>query len=124
MQESKHEYSNFVTPPDFVQEAKHSVLLIDATQDEVQNLAYFCKTVPVYFNIYLFHTGMADTEWLAEVRDQVDAVVVNTVPTEFSMVKDVIAELPKAWHYGEKTIRNSKKLQDAVEYFAKYVQNS
>lgn len=114
-------YSNFVTPPDFVDERKHTVLLVDVFDDQVQTLARFCKHTSVEFNVYLYNANMEDMNWFSQAVDRADAIIVNAVPNAFSALKELIAQSPKACYYGtERELKNSRRINNPIDYFIEY----
>lgn len=113
--------SNIITPPDFINDGSHSVLMIDPVQAEVEAVALYCSSVDVVFNIYVYLAEMNDTEWLVNVLPRVDAVIINTVPNGISGIKDKIAVQPNAYYYGPKRfLMNPKQVKNTIEYFAEY----
>ena len=78
MQTVNQEYSNFVTPPDFVNEKKPNVLLIDVPAQHIQSLGMYLMTCECYFNIYLYNHEMGVPEWFGDARNRADAIIVNT----------------------------------------------
>ena len=57
-------YSNFITPPDIVDDDKHSILLIDVAQDDVLKIAAWCSQSTKEYNVYLYNCEMNDKDWL------------------------------------------------------------
>jgi hypothetical protein len=112
------QYSNFVTPPDFVEDPHTSVLIIDADWADIEDIALWCKTAPKSYNIYIYSDIMMDEIWLAHAINSVNIVVLNT---EDSAVKDIKTQLLQAgnvWYYGEHTFRgNKQKLGKPIEWF-------
>ena len=124
MQPNNTDYSNFITPPDFVDEAKHNILLIDVHSQHVQNLGTYLMTCEKYFNIYLYNYEMGNAEWFGDVRNRVDAMVINTEANMFSSTKDMLAELPISWYYGPKGfLKNNRQINSPLDYFTQYVLN-
>jgi len=118
-------YSNFVTPPDFVDEPKHTVLLIDVFDDHVQSLGKFCKHTTAEFNVYLYNANMDDMTWFSKAVDRADVIIVNTVPNQFSPLKDIIAESPKACYYGPKNnLKNTRRINNPIDYFIEHADTS
>jgi len=115
-------YSNIVTPPDFPTEAFHSVLLIDAIPDELETLAYFLKTSDVPFNVFVYRTGMNDQKWLEKALKKANAVIINTVQTEDSIIKDKLVIDESAYYYGPKNfLMNKKHIQKPIDYFISHI---
>ena len=118
-------YSNFITPPDFVDEKKHTVLLVDVLDDQVQSIGMFCKYSEAEFNIYLYNETINDMTWFSKAVELADAIVVNTIPNSFSPLKEIIAETDKAYYYGPKTsLKNPRKINNPIDYFIEYAATS
>ena len=114
-------YSNFITPPDMVSDEKHTVLLVDVHQDEVDCLAAWCRTADLEYNIYLYTCVMTVSEWFGQVAEQADAIIVNTALTTLTPIKDKLAELPVTWYYGPKNfLTNNQSIKTPVDYFINY----
>ena len=112
-------YSNFVTPPDFVDEDKHTVVVIDAASEDVQRLALLCKEGTTDFNIYLYNSESNSDEWLMSAIERADKIIVNTFANEKSVIKQLLKPNPKASFYGtgETTVESLQK------YFIDYILN-
>jgi hypothetical protein len=118
-------YSNFITPPDFVNESKHTVLLIDVHDNHVQSIGKFCKHTDAEFNVYLYNTNMDDMIWFSQAVDRADVIVVNTEPNSFSPLKDLVAESAKACYFGPKRgLQNPRQINNPIDYFIEYADSS
>lgn len=118
--ETIEECSNIVTPPDFIESRAHSVLLIDPTQSEIENVAFYLKTAADLFTVYVYCIGMNDREWLHSVMSKVSAIVINTVHNEDSPHKDRLAvKAGEIYHYGEKSflMAQNRRIESPVDYF-------
>ena len=125
MQEAKTEYSNFITPPDVINESKHNVLVIDATLDEVQQLGLFCTNSPINFNIYLYNYTMNNLDWMALAGDRAHAIIINTEENSFTEIKEKLLDLSFCYYYGPKTYDFSpRKINRPVDYFIEYTKFS
>ena len=115
-------YSNFITPPDVINEEKHNVLLIDAGEEQVQTIAEWCQQANSEFNVYVAEASMLPAvDWLKQVVQTADAIIVNTVPNQLSPAKDRLAELHKSWYYGPKRfLGNNKTVTGPLEYFINF----
>ena len=110
--------TNFITPPDFVDEKNHTILLIDVDPVDVETLAFLCGSHNESFNVYLYKEDLNNLPWLAEAVTKADAIIVNTIPNHLSSIKDAYATYENAWHYGPKQfLKNTRKLNAAIEYF-------
>lgn len=115
-------YSNFVTYPDFVEDDFYNVLLVDPTQEDVENIALICKNVGTDFNIYIYLDQHAQLPWLEEAFNRSDTVLINTAPNNLSPVKDKLIQHPKAAHYGPKRFfDNNRRIEKPMEFFINYV---
>ncbi len=123
--ENPLDYSNIITPPDFVDEKKHTVLIVDADAGHIQSIGAFLKNSDNYFNIYLYHSEMGNEEWFAQARTRADALIINTEKNKFSTVKDILAETPGSFYYGpKKFLKNKNQLSSPVEYFTNFKNQS
>jgi hypothetical protein len=115
-------HSNFITPPDFVNEPLHTVLLIDPTWQELESIAVLCKTSGTDFNVYVYDDTMNDIDWLLSAAQQADTIIVNTTPTACSPTKDRLIDLPRTYYYGPKNfLSNQKQIAHPQDYFIEYV---
>ena len=111
-------YSNFITPPDFVNEDKHTVVLIDAAADDVQRLALLCKEGTSDFNIYLYNSESESEDWLMSALERADKIIVNTLENEKSVIKQLLRSNPKALFYGA-----NSTVESLQKYFIDYILN-
>ena len=110
--------TNFITPPDFVDDPNHSILLIVVDPVDVETLAHLCAGHDESFNIYLYKEDMNETAWLDKCAARVDAIIVNTMENEFSTVKDKLIDLTKTHYYGPKNfLNNNHRYVNFLEYF-------
>jgi hypothetical protein len=125
MSTPQENYSNFVTPPDFVDDPKHTVLLLDVDQASVQRIAEWCQLSPVDFNVYVFDASMEVTEWLLHAVNRSNAIVVNTAETILSQGKDRLCENAQTWYFGPKRfLKNSRQaIADPLDYFKEYAES-
>ena len=115
------EYSNFITPPDRVDEPKHSVLIMDADWNDVEVIAHWCRGADTYFNVYLYEDIMGDEEWAVQVANSVDAIIVNSRAGSADAMKGLFLKMDKVWYYGPKNyLRTDNRLETPLEYFVRY----
>jgi hypothetical protein len=113
-----NQYSNFVTPPDFIDEDKPGVLIIDADWSDIETVALWCKTAPRDYNIYIYSDIMMDEIWLAQAINSVDVVILNTEDSAVKHVKTQLLQAENVWYYGPHTFRtNTQKLGKPIEWF-------
>lgn len=107
-------YSNFITPPDFVNDKFHTVTVIDALIDEIELLGRMCQFSNESYNIYLYRSDMHEDQWLYKAVDISDAVIINTsVNTNESLFK-----LNKVYYYGDKNyVSPAHKVNNILQYF-------
>ena len=118
--EANEECSNIVTPPDFIDGRAFSVLLIDPTQSEIENVAFYLKTAADVFTVYVYCVAMNNREWLHEVMGKVSATIINTVQNEDSPHKDrLAAKAGEIYHYGQKVflMAQNRRIESPVDYF-------
>ena len=110
--------TNFITPPDFVEDKQHTILLIDVDVVDVETLAHLCATHDESFNIYLYKEDMNDLKWLSDAAYKADVLIINTEDNSLSSIKDGYVDLVKSYHYGPKNfLANERKLPNIYEYF-------
>ena len=70
--------SRFITYPSTVEKSSnHTVILIDATAEELIRLERFLKVSTVDFDVYLYRGEDYDLEWLNHVHKSADHVLIN-----------------------------------------------
>lgn len=110
-------YSNFITPPDFVDDKFHTVTVVNATNEEVELLGRMCKGSDDQFNIYLYKTDMNDLLWLKKAVELSDAVIVNT--DQLDHVLEDLLVLDKTYYYGERNfLVQANRVENVFQYFA------
>lgn len=110
-------YSNFITPPDFVSDQFHTVVVVNATNDDVELLGRMCKGSDDQFNIYLYRSEMNNLDWLREAVDLSHAVIVNTDEAD-NALEDLLV-LDKTYYYGSKNfLAKATRVDNVFRYFA------
>lgn len=110
-------YSNFITPPDFVQDDFHNVVVVNATNDDVELLGRMCKGSDDQFNIYLYRSEMNNLDWLRQAVDISHAVILNTDVADSTM-EDLLV-LDKTYYYGSKSfLVKATRVDNVFRYFA------
>jgi len=64
-------HSNFVTPPDIVE----TVLIVDATDDQLAALTERVKTAGQPYNVYFYHTDSEYRDWFDRVALRADVII-------------------------------------------------
>jgi hypothetical protein len=115
-------YSNFITPPDSLTEAeRHTVLIVDSDWPEIEAVALFCKESKKFYNVHVYRAEMDNEVWLVEQAEKSEFVIINTVDTAASKIKDRLVEQPNAFYYGPKNfLTNDRKLGAPVEFFVEF----
>ena len=104
----EQQLSRFITYPSVVDKSNnHTVILIDATAEELIRLERFLKTSDINFDVYLYPGHMGDLEWLNYVSQKID----QTLIIDASEVKIT----PSSIRYG-----TNKQYQEPLEYFEQY----
>ena len=74
--------TRFITYPDIVdKESNHTVTIIDATVNEIEDLAFFCKVCEKYYDVYLYKQDLDDLNWLGQIAINSDKILVNDEST-------------------------------------------
>lgn len=119
--EANISYTNFITPPDSIDDKLHTVLLIDVSETDVQKLALWCKSAQQSYNVYLYNSEMSDVDWLFKFTGQADAMIINTAPTGLDSLKENLLSSHKCFYYGPtKLDRNPRAINNPIEYFQQY----
>ena len=117
--------TNFITPPDVVDDERHSVLIVDADPTDIESLALVCANHNHAFNVYLYNHGMQDLEWLVSIASKVDTVIINNAGNGLSAIKQTLIALPNARHYGNEDLTEfDSKYCGVLEYFINYSDNN
>ena len=118
-------YSNFISPPDFVDYTEnHRILIVDAEKETIADLALMCKSAGSDFDVYVYDVRMDDLKWLEEAFNRSNVVIINTNPNELSPIKDRLIDHPKSYYYGPKNFLNrTRKIDAPQQYFVAYLQH-
>lgn len=69
--------SRFITHPSIVEKTNnHTVILIDADQNDIESVGLFCKTSIKNYDIYLCH-GDTNLAWLSDISVLADQMLIN-----------------------------------------------
>jgi hypothetical protein len=107
-------YSNFITPPDFVDEDYETITVINALSDEIVLLANFCKNANKSYNVYLYNSEMKNEKWLSEAILKSKHIILNDIdPTlEYLCSKET------TFYYGTKTyLSPAHKINFIMDFF-------
>jgi hypothetical protein len=107
-------YSNFITPPDFVDEQKHSITIVEATEKEIELLYNIARSGTEDYNIYLYRLKMDDSAWLTSAIDRSNSVIVN-----LDRWKDLeIFKSKNVFYYGQGLVVSpAQKINSLLDYF-------
>ena len=107
--------SNLITPPDIVTEKNINVLLINSDTNDVYLVSKILETIDKEYNVYLYSTGMHDSDWLNKVTELSDAVIINA---DYEQHLDLL-QFEKTFYYGTKTyFVPAHKIVNPLHYFA------
>jgi len=95
-------HSNFIIPPDYVK----SVLIINATEEQIQDVALAVQNSGVPYNIYLYDERMDDQGWMLRVYGKADVVLQHE---DF-----LIARMPHTNMFGP-----THEFKNPVDFFTK-----
>ena len=115
-------YSNFITPPDTMTEPeRHTILIVDSDWPEIEAVALFCKTSKKFYNVHVYRADMDNEVWLVEQAERSEFVILNTVDSSVSRIKDKLVEQANAFYYGPKNfLMSNKKISAPIEFFSKF----
>lgn len=107
-------YSNFITPPDFVDEHKHTITIVEATTQEIELLYNVARSGTEDYNIYLYRTEMHNLNWLTTAISRSNGVIIN-----FDRWKDLeIFKSEKLYYYGQGLVVSpAQKINSLLDYF-------
>jgi hypothetical protein len=113
-------YSNFITPPSFVEDQFPSILIVDADWVDIDSLAQWCKTADISLNIYVYVDVMLNEEWLAHAINRAENIIINLESSAVDHIKKQLIKAPNVWYYGDKTfLGNNRKLSGMMDYFVR-----
>ena len=114
-------HSNFITPPDFIENDLPTVLVVDASWDDVEILALYCQTSNYVYNIYLYQDIMFDLEWLNQAAERAHAIVMNSESSGCTQEKNKFLKDSITWYYGpNRYLGNSNQLPSLIDFFIKH----
>lgn len=69
--------SRIITYPSIVEkESNNTVILIDASVDDVENVSLFCQVSNKDHDIYLYKQDLGDLIWLSSITNSADCVLI------------------------------------------------
>ena len=115
------EYSNFITPPDFVDDPFPNILFIDVDWTDVETIALYCQASSQSFNIYLYSDIMMEDEWLSSAIARANYIILNSAESACTPVKNRLIKDSRTWYYGpSKYLANFQRLESPIEFFKKH----
>lgn len=107
-------HSNFITPPDFVNEDLETITVINAELHEIESLAKLCENTDPQYNIYLYRSEMNDVEWLHKAVEISKSVIIRSVDPSL----DYICDNEKTIYYGDRIlISRAAKIPNLLHFF-------
>lgn len=116
------EFSNIITPPDFVETRAYTVLLIDPEWTEVEDVAFYLKTAKEAYNVYVYRSEMDDSTWFERAVSKSQHIILNTINNDKSIIKDKMATnkttSKRTSYYGPKNyLMNPNRIEKPIDYF-------
>jgi MarR-like DNA-binding transcriptional regulator SgrR of sgrS sRNA len=106
--------SRIITPPDQIK-SKQNFLVINAAQEELTTLVLWLKTIPDQFDIHLYHSQMSDTDWVLDVAQTVETILVSEnykLDLEPSVQKMLLSLDDRVIYFG-----NTTEYPDLIHFF-------
>ena len=70
--------SRFITYPSTVEKStNHTVVLIDAVEEDIERIGLFLKTSQQDFDVYLYRGDLYDLEWLNYIGNEADVYLIH-----------------------------------------------
>jgi hypothetical protein len=69
--------SRFITYPSLVEKEYKTILIVDASNDNIEDVGLFCKASQADYDIYLYKEEINDTDWLNTIANFADCILVN-----------------------------------------------
>lgn len=109
-------HSNLITTPDFSTDEFPNVLIVDASPNEIEDIAYWCRTAPMSLNVYIYNTDMNDETWLERAESIVTHILINVDAP--AMYKNLLLKDSRASYWGNKTmIGNDREVVGPLDFF-------
>ena len=99
------------------------VLLVDLSWEEIEEIAVWFKNTNTAtgFNVYLYQDSMWEPVWLDQVKNSVNAVIVNTAASAITDVKMRWVKEPTTWYYGPTQFLGSdRQLDRPLDWFVEH----
>ena len=70
--------SRIITHPDLLEKTtNHTVIIVDPTEEELEVVGLFCMSSNRNYDIYVYSGALGALEWLHEVNNRADAMLIN-----------------------------------------------
>jgi len=69
--------SRVITYPSVVDQSPNTIVVIDATVEEIENIVLFCQSSSKDYDIYLYRNDIDDLQWLNSVASNADYILIN-----------------------------------------------
>ena len=70
--------SRIITHPSTVEkQSNHTVIIIDPTVEEVENVTLFCQVSQHEYDIYLYRQELGDLPWLSAIVEKADHTLIS-----------------------------------------------
>jgi hypothetical protein len=109
--------TNFITPPDFVDEPNHTILLIDVDPVDVETLAFLCGSHNESFNVYLYKEDLNNISWLEEAAAKAETIIINSIENGLSELKEIYAARISSYHYGPVQYNTQRNHRTVLDFF-------
>ncbi len=107
-------HSNFITPPDFVDENLITITVINADIHDIESLARICETTDPQYNLYLYRSEMNDLVWLHKAIELSETVIINLVDPKL----DFVCDNEKTVYYGDRLIiSRAANISSLLDFF-------
>ena len=106
-------HSNLITPPDFVSESLHTVLLINLVENDIELVARMCASSDEMYNVYVYRKEMDNKNWLDQALEVSDTVIINCAVNFEHTIK--ICNMEKTYTLGFPT--HVQNLNHVLDYF-------
>lgn len=105
--------SNIITAPDVVDNQNLKILLIDSTVEDLLESQLLISGSPLAVDLYLYGSQSQDNEWLEQVVEICDAILINYDIPGHRLIKQALRTDPRTRILGSG--------QSAVEHIARII---
>ena len=113
-------HSHIITPPDFVDDELPTVTVIDASWDDIENIALWLQSTDARYNVYVYNDIMFEDEWLDQAVERSHVIIINSEESGCTKIKNRLLKDPRTWYYGpNRYLGNPNQLNHPIDYFIK-----